>query len=403
MVKSVLRVAKDPTLRTICLLLFLYGTLFSAIGPYQALIAITVFDLPDAAWSGVMFASALVTVAASVGFGIITDQHNNRRTMAVFCASLTCLGGFLVWAFASTPAFLLVHLLIWPMGASIFGQLFALARLAAARFGPGEPDMIMAAVRAIFALAFVIALPFWSLAFANGVALTALYPTVMTLAAIVILTILFAWPNEASQVLTSQQSGLSFLASLREVLTRHIVIRVALLALISAANVLFMSLLGLLFQSAPGREFRDAAVFLTLVTALEVPFMLTIGAVSSRFGRVRLIAGGGFFYGLFLAVFVTSISAWWVWAMAIPAALGAALILSVPISYLQDLLSHRPGAGGSLLAVNQVAGAACAAGIFAFGTWVGDYVTVALIGSVAAMLAAIALGAIEKSAGNWHR
>ena len=131
--------------------------------------------------------------------------------------------------------------------------------------------------------------------------------------------------------------------------------------------------------------------------------MLTIGAVSSRFGRVRLIAGGGLFYGLFLAVFVTSISAWWVWAMAIPAALGAALILSVPISYLQDLLSQRPGAGGSLLAVNQVAGAACAAGIFAFGTWVGDYVTVALIGSVAAMLAAIALGAIEKSAGNWHR
>ena len=44
-----------------------------------------------------------------------------------------------------------------------------------------------------------------------------------------------------------------------------------------------------------------------------------------------------------------------------------------------------------------------AAGIFAFGTWVGDYVTVALIGSVAAMLAAIALGVIEKSAGNWHR
>ncbi len=394
-------IARDPTLRIICIILFLYGTFFSAIGPYQALIAITVFGLPDAVWSVVMLINALVTVAASIGIGIITDQRNNRRAMALICAVFSAAGGLIVWQINTPLAFLLVHLLIWPIGGSIFGQLFALARLGAKQFPADQRDIIMGAVRAIFALAFVVALPFWSAAFASGTPLTRIYPVTMLIAMAVIALILLAWPVPATRVLSSEKTGLSFGASLWEVLTAHILIRLGLLALISAANVLYMAMMGLLFNAAPGRNVQDAALFLTFVTALEVPFMLYMGYAIAHVGRVRLIAFGGVFYGVFLSVFVLAISQWWVWGLALPAALGAALILSVPISYLQDLLAHRPGAGGSLLAVNQVAGAACASGIFALGTYLGNYTTVALIGSASAIGAGIALAIVEIRAGNW--
>ena len=116
-------------------------------------------------------------------------------------------------------------MLVWPIAGSIFGQLFALARLAVLRFDEHDREQLMAAVRAVFALAFVVARPIWSAASAAGVPVQSIH--------------------------------------------------------------------------------------------------------------VRLISAGALLYGVFLVAFSNAVAYAWVWVLCIPAALGAALILAVPISYLQ--------------------------------------------------------------------
>lgn len=403
MFEPLVTIARDPALRLVVVILFLFGTASSAIAPYQALIAVELYSLPDWSWSAVMLTSAIVTVLASIIAGIISDQFDNRRVATILCVLLSIIGGVLVWQGDTRLAFLVTHALLWPAAGALFGQLFAMARLAARRLGHAKRDQVIAAVRALFALAFVIALPFWSAAFAAGYSLRIIYPVITLLACLNIVIILTFWTDEISAVFKDQQSGLSFLAALSEMASPAILLRVVLLSSVVAANVLYMTMMGLLFSAAPGREFSDAALFLMGVTALEVPLMLATGKWIARWGKVRLIVFGGIFYASFLVGFVLAIPSPLIWFMIFPAAFGAALLLSVPIPYLQDLLAHRPGAGGSLPAITQMTGFAMASAIFALGTTLGSYTTVAFIGAGIAAASSLSLALVERRSGNWGK
>lgn len=61
---------------------------------------------------------------------------------------------------------------------------------------------------------------------------------------------------------------------------------------------------------------------------------------------------------------------------------GAAAIISIPITYLQELIADRPGLGSSLIAVNIFLGAGLGALIFAVGTLVTSYSGTSILGAV---------------------
>ena len=82
--------------------------------------------------------------------------------------------------------------------------------------------------------------------------------------------------------------------------------------------------------------------------------------------------------------------------MIVPAAMGAAVMLSVPIAYLQDLMADRPGAGGALIAVLHVTAQIVAAGVFAIGTAIAGYAAAAALGAVLCATGGIALVALDR-------
>ena len=387
------------SLRFTSCLLFLYGSYFCVLAPYQAFIAISIFTIEASSWAAVMFVGSLVTVLTAIAFGVVTDQRNNRRTMLCLAAASAAAAGLLVWATPSVTVFLLAHLLLLPVGASMFGQLFALARIAAAELEVEARERAMAAIRAVFALSFVFALPVWSFAFRSGLDVMSIYPMVFLLATVVLGALVLGWPQSVDDGNLAQPSGLRFVPLLQEVVAPFVLIRVALLALISAANVLFLVTIGLIFEAADGRSFSDAATFLTLVTAFEVPFMLWSGSLLARFGAVPMIGVGGVLYSAFLLLFWSGVAQAWVWWLCMPAAFATALITVAPISYLQDLLARRPGAGGALLAVNQIVGAGLAAGLFALATALSGVKFALLLGAACALIAAAALVLLERPTG----
>ena len=79
------------------------------------------------------------------------------------------------------------------------------------------------------------------------------------------------------------------------------------------------------------------------------------------------------------------------WLLVLPAAIGGAVTLTVPIAYLQDLLAERPGAGASLMAIKRLVGDVIAALCFALGTLVAGYTLVAWLGVLVSLLGARAL------------
>ena len=312
------------------------------------------------------------------------------------CAALMLLGGLVIFLSPSRTTFLFIHLLIWPIAFTLFSQVFALARLAAFAHPAEVRDGILAAVRATFAFSFIIVLPVWAWAFAKGVDVMVIYAFATFVSAICILVIAKSWPIDGETQWADPKSGLSFGQSLREITNGKVLGRVILTGTISAGTSLQMVLAGLLFHQAANRDTSDTAMFAGLIAGLEVPFMLGMSFLLARFRKTKTIAAGAMIYALFLCSFALSVEQPWVWFLTIPAAMGAAVILSVPIAYLQDLIADRPGAGGSLMAVNNIAGQIVAAVIFAIGTFVAGYTATAIIGAATVALAAVLLLIVER-------
>ena len=394
-------IALDPALRAAAALLFLFGAFVCTIAPYQSLLAIKVFGLPNAAYAAVIVCASLVFVTASVGAGILTDQHLSRRLVAMFSVGAYLSGTAIVWLVSGPISFVLAHALIMPLGSTIFAQCFALTRHAAATHPAGTRPGILATIRAIFALPFVLVLPIWSIAFDRGAPVLSVYPVLFGISLCMSAVILFFWPPDAVAPKQNRAPTLSFADALREFTAPGLMVRVGLLGIISGAVGLYMALIGLVFTAA-GRSESDVALFVGLIAGAEIPFMLILPLMQQRLSKPVLIVSGIVLYSCHLAILPALAATRFVWALILPASLGGAAILTLPIAYLQDLMANRPGAGSSLLAFQRVIGDLSVAVAFTLGTALSGYGLAALIGATSAVAAGLTLWRIDRDRVQLH-
>jgi SET family sugar efflux transporter-like MFS transporter len=218
----------------------------------------------------------------------------------------------------------------------------------------------------------------------------------LLLAAAMLLAVLRLWPADGTGLWEDRPSGLSFRAALAEMGRPRIAARVVALGAVFSASTVYMAIVSLVMVPAVGRGTEDVALYVGLVAGLEVPFMLLLPGLTRGIPRTRLIFAGAALYSLHVALLPLLAGSPLVWLLVVPAAIGGAVTLTVPIAYLQDLLAERPGAGASLMAVQRLAGDVIAAGCFALGTTFAGYGTVALLGVAASLLGAAALWAADR-------
>ncbi len=381
----------DPALRAAGVIMVLQGAVVCSFGPYFATLAVNEFGFGDTGFAVLLAVSSLVSVIASVAGGIRADQTANRRQVTLAAVAALTLGMALMTLTPGPLVFALVAAVLLPMGSVTFGQVFALARLAATRHPPDERDGIMAVVRALFALPFVVVLPLWALAFRWDAPVTAIFPVGLVLAGGMLATVLHLWPRDGRTGWADRPSGLSFRAALTEMGRPALALRVLALGAVQAAGTVYIAIVSLVLVPAVGRDTADVALYVGLVAGLEVPFMLLLPGLTRGMDRTRLILAGAALYAVHVALLPVLAGSPLLWLLVIPAAVGGAVTLTVPIAYLQDLLADRPGAGASLLAIQRLAGDVIAALCFALGTLLAGYGAVALLGVAVSLLGALAL------------
>lgn len=386
----------DPVLRAAGLVLALQGAVACSFNPYVSTLAVNSFGFGDRGYAIILALASLVAVSASVYGGIRADQTARRKRITL-TAILALLTGCLLmtvhptrWTFALTAAFLI------PISSVTFGQVFALARLAATRYPPDLRDGIMAVIRALFAAPFVVVLPLWSVAFTAGASVALIFPMAFVLSILMLAAVLRLWPADGTARWDDRPSGLSFRAALSEMGQPRVAARVIALGAVFSASTVYMAIVSLVMVRSVGRGPQDVALYVGLVAGLEVPFMLMIPGLTRGIPRTRLIFAGAALYCLHVALLPALAGSPLVWLLVLPAAIGGAVILTVPIAYLQDLLADRPGAGASLMAVQRLAGDVIAAGCFSLGTTLSGYGAVALFGVAASLIGAASLRVADR-------
>ncbi|MBB6219383.1 hypothetical protein [Rhizobium leguminosarum] len=105
-----------------------------------------------------------------------------------------------------------------------------------------------------------------------------------------------------------------------------------------------------------GGKTADVGIIAGLIALLEIPFMLMWASLLKRRDILPILVIAGVIYAGFMAALTFATAPWQIYALTVPAAAGAAALLSMPLTYFQDLFPGRPGLGTSFNPINSFSG-----------------------------------------------
>jgi MFS family permease len=387
----------DRTIRIATLTVICVGFTYASTVPYFSLIGIQQLGMSPQHYAVVSGLAAAMAMVGSVVMGFMADRSPNRKrgVMLSLAIGLLGFGGFYVspsiWTFT---AFLL---LITPVSGAAYSQLFAIIRAVSNTRAPEEATQINSTARAVYALSWVVVpgLVGAYIAARNNVSdgfAIAVGAFVLSLA----LYGAFGAPGGRAEPTTlSAWQGLKEAFGL--VASKKISSRVAALAMIASAHPSNLLLLPLMIMTMQGGSTQSIGIIAGLTAALEVPLMLLGGYFASRIPLWKIIIAGGLVYAIYLSLICLAHTVAQIYALSLLNALGNAIMLTLHLSYFQDLLPDRPGLGTSLLSISSLVHKIIAAGVFALAGTALGFSGAALAGAAIAVFGCLVLLLLDRN------
>ncbi|TWA31486.1 MFS transporter [Sinorhizobium medicae] len=382
MPSSLLIAMRNPVIRTSMFAIVLFGFSGASTSPYQSVVGITELGLSDGLYSALIFAAALVNVALSVTIGIVADRVGNYRTLMLAVILCGVAGYGAVYLLPTKLSFVLAALILLPAYGALNPLLFAYVRTAAKDMGGRHAAAVNSAIRAAISLSWVLVPGLVGLVLsAHGSMLPAYLLASLGCLANFVLVLRRLPPKAAVDQALGKR--LSFLASFGEILSLRVVLRLLAIALISSTLHVNAAVLPLIVTGAVGGDVGDIGIIVGIVALLEVIFILVWGRIQDSLSHINALALGTAIYVVNMALLGLSAERWHIYALTLVSAFGAAALISIPITYLQELIADRPGLGSSLISVNIFLGGGLGAALFALGTRISDDSGTALLSSLA--------------------
>ena len=372
-------VLRHPTLRLIAVALLVLGALNASVYPYQSLIAIERIGMSKPAFSLMLALASLIAVTSSVALGILGDQFGHRRVIAICTTLCSTLGIGSILAFPGIWSLILCQGVLLPMASSMYGQLFALARLASPDEGHNR-DGILGVIRSALSISFLAMLVFWTFAFGYGLSELAVYITGGIASVGLLGLILLGWPKDGQTPWADPRSGMRLRDALAEIAKPRVAVRVLFIGAIASSGTLYMVLISRIFDASPLRGPADVALYVGMIAGWEVPAMLILPRLARAVPKSTLLLIGTVLYSTHLLALPMLSESWLLWVMPLFGGIGGAMIITAPITYYQDLLRERPGTAAAMLAVQKLVSDVLTAGVFAATAHVGGFETVAITG-----------------------
>lgn len=362
------------------------GVGYAATAPYDAIVAIEALQISHGDFALVLTVASIVGVAASVALGWLSDRIGDRRLLMLATALLGAVGMALMYWLRSPMAFVIAYCVILPFGNAAFSQTFAYARVYYDHKQPKDAEFRITVLRSIYAASWVMVPPL-----AGWIAAVYQVFDVYLLAAVAYVVCgaisLLMLADPATRVISTPPkpstdgkggSALPMLIGIAGVLLINVAIRVS-----GTATPLAM-------VSHFGGTISDVGIAAGIGALLEIPLMLAWGVAGRRFRKHTLIAAGALIYAVYQILLTQAHGVTDVFWLQIPRAVAIAVLMSVPISYMQEAIRGRVGLSTSLLDVTVVASGMLSAGIFGLVAAPGRYLELFWIaGALAAAGAAV--------------
>lgn len=378
--------------------IFLYGFAGAATSPYQSMIAIRELGMSDRGYAALALASSVAYVVMAIAVGMISDRFQSYRRPLIFVSVFGVLGYGLVWALPSVPVFVLATLGPLALFHALNSMLFGNVRAHSARFDPEEARISNALMRIMISLSWVVMPGAVGIALSGQPSMILAYLIAALVAAGILLTVTFWMEPDVTPDATAAAPKPA-LHDLRLILAPGLLARVLGVALISQMLHVNSAVLPLIVTGPANGRTEDVGLLVGLVAVLEVIFMVFWVRATRRLAVTHALLICAALYLGYLAAIALAVAPWQVYLASGLAGFAAAGMISLPISYLLDLIRDRPGLSASLIAVNMFAGGALGAGVFGLGTAIGGYAVAAILSGLGGTLGAALLVGLERRRG----
>ncbi len=372
------------------------GVSLASTTPYDAVVAIDHLGISHAHYALILTVASIVGLIASVALGWLSDHIGDRRLLVLATALIGTAGFAIIYLARSPFAFAIVWCLILPFGNAAFSQTFAYARVYYDQHQQGDAEFRITVLRSIYAASWVIVPPL-----AGWIAAIYQVFDIYLLAAAAYLVCgaisLFMLSDPATRLVPKppapKEQGTAYVAL-------PMLIGIGGVLLINVSIRLSGTATPLAMVSDFGGNIGDVGISNGIRAALEIPLMLGWGLLGRRFRKHTLIAAGALIYAAYVLLLSQAQTVADVYWLQVPAAVAIAVLMAVPISYLQEAIRGRVGLSTSLLDVTLVIAGLLSAGLFGLFASPGDYTALFWISGGLAGLGALTLvlahGVVER-------
>ncbi len=382
--------------------IFMFGFTGAATSPYQSVIGITELGLSDGFYSILIFTAAAVNVSVSLWMGVLADRIGNYRILLLTVMMFGIFGYGLVYMVPMPATFVFSGLVLLPVYNSMNSLLFANVRAIANTQGGRDAAAINSGVRAAISVAWVLVPGLVALTLAGRGSMLPAY-LLACLGCIANLALIFFKMPVSQNPPPAITRRHSYFASLAEVLSAKVFVRLMAISLITSTLHVNAAVQPLIITGAAGGSMTDIGAVVGIVAFLEVVFIFTWARIQLSLHPVRALALGTVLYVIYLALQGFASAPWQVYALTPLSAFAAAALISIPITYIQDLIADRPGLGSSLISVNLFLSSGLSAVLFAIGTRFSDYSGTSLLGALAGLLGFVLLFILDGKNTGHHR
>jgi hypothetical protein len=369
---AIKHVWNDRTIRIATLTSICVGFTYASTIPYYTLVGVTQLGLKPNQYAIISALAALMAMLGSVVMGFLADRSPNRKAGVMFSLAIGLLGFSGFYLFPSVLTFVVLLLVITPLSGASYSQLFAIIRSVSNTRAPEEATQINSTARAAYAVSWVVVpgLVGAYIAARNDISVS------FAIAALAFLGCLILYGVWGSPGGRAEPNPLPAWQGLKEafglIANQHIARRIAALAMIASVQPANLLLLPLMITEMPNGTTQDIGIIAGLTAGLEIPLMLLGGYFASRVPLWKIIVAGGVVYAVYIGLIGLATSVPQVYVLAVLNALGNAIMLTLHLTYCQNLLPDRPGLGTSLLSITGLVCKTISAGVFALaGTVLG--------------------------------
>jgi predicted MFS family arabinose efflux permease len=369
--QSFLTIGSTNSLRISTITLFCLGFTYASTVPYLSIIGVDQLGMSTWQFSVLGVAAAMAGMVGSLLLGHLSDQVQNRKTSILSVLAVGALGFGAFAFFPSVWGFVFCLVVTYPISNSAYPQLFAVIRTQTNKFGEREAVAINSVVRSIYAGSWILVPGLVGLFIATRKNVSDAYAIgagAFALCFCIYAVFGLSGKNETPNA-TSAWQGLK--AAVTLVANRRIFYRILALGMIATVHPANSNLMPLFITHLHGGSTKDVGIISGLVAGLEIPFMLLGGYFNHRTALWKIIIAAGLVHALYFMGLGMASSLWHIYALAVLNAAGAAILLSLHLSYVQELLPDRPGLGTSLLSISSLLYRTLGALVFASVDWVG--------------------------------